>query len=190
MVKAMEMMDVIKKRMSIRSYKDQPLSEETIKNIMEAAKYAPSARNLMQLEYRVITNQNLIKKISDRIGAALTKEMAANPPRPGSPPRPPMPDRPHFFYQAPLLVLVTGPKDNPWSESDAALAVENIMIYATSQGLGTCFIGMAKLVEKDPELLQELHIDKNRKIAAAVICGYPNEKPEPKEKQLNAEYFK
>ena len=58
-----------------------------------------------------------------------------------------MPARPSFFYNAPLLLLITGPKENPWSDSDAALAVQNVMLFATSIGLGTCFIGMARLIE-------------------------------------------
>ena len=63
------------------------------------------------------------------------------------------------------------------------------MLYATSIGLGSCFIGMARLIEKDENLLKELHVTGNMMIAAAVICGYPDEEPEPKEKKLTVEYF-
>jgi nitroreductase len=181
------MMDIIKKRISIRSYLDQALPQAVIDSIMEAAKNAPTGRNAQQLEFKVITNQSLSQKLSDNVMLALQKEMAALPKRP---PGPPPPARPHLFYAAPLLIIVTGPKDNPWIESDAALAVQNIMLYAASINLGSCFIGMAKLIEKDPAMLKELHIADNFKIAAAVIVGYPNEKPAPKEKFLKAEYFK
>ena len=85
--------------------------------------------------------------------------------------------RPNSFYNAPLVIIIVGPKENRWIDSDAALAVQNIMLYATSIGLGTCFIGMARYIEKDERLLQELHISKDRKIAAAVICGYAYENP-------------
>lgn len=172
-------MDIIKKRRSIRVYKNKPLPKDTIDSILEAARYAPSARNLQQLEYKVITNKNLIKKISDRIIAIIKKE---------SPPVQ-MRDRPNLFYDAPLLIIVTGPKENEWTYSDAALAVQNIMLYATSINLGSCFIGMTKFMEKDKELMHELNIADNRKIAAAVICGYADEKPPEKEKRMNAEFF-
>jgi nitroreductase len=177
-------MDIIKKRISTRAYKDQPLSGEVIHSILEAARYAPTARNLQQLEYKVITNKDLIKKLSDGIAAVLRQEHASFPARPG------YPARPNFFYNAPLVIIITGPKNNTWIYSDAALAVQNIMLYATSIGLGTCFIGMARLIEKDNELLKQLHISEDSIIAAAVICGYADEKPAEKEKKMNAEFFK
>jgi nitroreductase len=180
-------MDIIKKRMSIRAYQEKALPDNILNSILEAAKNAPTARNTQQLEYKVITNRELTKKLSDRILVVLQKEMAAMPNRP---PMPPMPARPNLFYNAPLLIIITGPKDNGWIDSDAALAVQNIMLYATSLDLGSCFIGMARLLEKDAEMLKELHIADNQKIAASVVVGYPDEKPAPKEKTLKVEFFK
>jgi len=55
--------------------------------------------------------------------------------------------------------------------------------------LGTCFIGMTRFIERDEKMLRELHISDDRKIAAAVICGYPDEKPAEKEKKMNVEFF-
>jgi len=175
------LMEIIKKRKSIRAYKGEPLSKDVVATILEAGKYAPTARNMQQLEYKVITNKSLISKLSEGIAAALKKEA----PSMKAPPN----FRPNFFYNAPLLIIITGPKENHWSMGDAALAVQNIMLYATSIGLGSCFIGMARLIEKDDNLLKELHISEDRMIAAAVICGYADEEPEPKEKRLTAEYF-
>ncbi len=185
-----QIMDIIKKRMSIRAYQDKAIPDDILMSVMEAARNAPTARNLQQLEYRVVINKNLSQKMSDRIGSALAKEMAANPPKRGSPPPPPMPARPHFFYNAPVVVIITGPKDNSWIDTDAALAAQNIMLYATSVGLGSCFIGMARFLEKDSEILKELHITQGHRISACIICGYPDENPMPKEKTLKAEYFR
>jgi nitroreductase len=174
-----QIIDVIKRRRSIRAYETRSLPRETVISILEAAKYAPTARNLQQLEYKVITNKDLIKKISDRITVIVKREH----------PSFKMRDQHDFFYDAPLLIIITGPKDNAWIYSDAALAVQNIMLYATSIGLGTCFIGMARFIEKDEGLMHELNISNDRKIAAAVICGYPNEKPAEKERKLTVEFF-
>ena len=181
-------MDIIKKRMSIRAYSDQTLSDDTINSILEAARCAPSARNLQQLEYKVITNKALIRKISDTIRTVLKSNMASVPPRPGDPP--PLPLRPDNYYNAPLLIIITGPRENSWIENDAGIAAQNIMLYATSINLGSCFIGMTRLIEKDPEMLRELHITEDKKIAGAVVCGYSKEKPTVKEKHLKAEFFK
>jgi nitroreductase len=174
-------MEIIKKRKSIRAYKDKPLLKNVVNAILEAARYAPTARNLQELEYKVITSKAMISKLSEGIGNALK---SGGPPLKGPPP-----GRPSVFHDAPLLIIITAPKENMFSASDAALAVQNIMLYATSIDLGSCFIGMAKLIERDKNLLKALHIADDKNIAAAVICGYADEKPEPKEKKLNAEFF-
>jgi nitroreductase len=174
-------LDIIKKRVSVRAYQDNALPTETVEAILEAAMYAPSARNLQPLEYRVITNQGLISRLSNGIEAAVRGQGMSPKGLPGR--------RTGFFYGAPLLIIITGPKDNIWSASDAALAVQNIMLYATSIGLGSCFIGMARFIERDEALLQELHITADHHIVAAVICGYPAEQPSPKEKRMSAAFF-
>ena len=175
-----KILDLMKRRMSIRAYQNKALTEDMVKSILEAAQHAPTARNLQQLEYKVITNPDLIRRASDSIAAALKKENRSMQ----------FPARASFFYGAPLLIIIVGPAENPWIYSDAGLAAQNIMLYATSLDLGSCFIGMTRFIEQDPEILKELHISAGYKVAAAVVCGYPAEKPAPKEKKLVAEYFK
>ena len=174
-----QILDIIKRRASIRAYLDKPLPEDIVNSIMEAARYTPTARNMQELEYKVITNKALIQKASDTIAAAMTAQGRPVQPR----------HKPSFFYGAPLLIIIAGPRDNYWVNTDAALAVQSIMLYATSLNLGSCFIGMARLIENDPKMIEELHIAADMRIAAAVICGYPNEKPAPVEKNLNVEFF-
>jgi hypothetical protein len=48
---------------------------------------------------------------------------------------------------------------------------------------------MAKLIEKDKNLLKMINIPDNMTLVAAVICGYPAEDPAPREKKFNAQYF-
>jgi nitroreductase len=170
-------LDIMKKRVSVRTYQDKSVPDELIHSLLEAARYSPSARNLQQLEYKVITNRSLITRISDSIAAVLERENSS------------FPRRVNYFYEAPLLIVVTGPQENAWIFSDAGLAAENIMLCATENNLGSCFIGMARLIERDQSLLRELHVSEGHKIAAAVICGYANEKPAIKEKKMKAEYF-
>ncbi len=174
----MDVMEAIRKRRSVRAYKDEPLAKETIDAILEAARYAPTARNAQELEYKVITNRDLMRKISAGISLALRKQNSV------------AKDRPDFFFGAPLLIIIAGPKDNKWVCHDASLAAENIMLYAASINLGTCFIGMVRRIEGDTAVMNELHIADNMAIGAAVICGYPDGTPPEKEKRLSAEFFK
>jgi len=174
-------MEIIKARKSIRAYQDKPLPKKVVKDILEAAKYAPTARNMQELEYKVITSKTLINKLTVGMAAVLQKE--------GLPLKGPPGAKPDFFHAAPLLIIITAPKDNTWASADAGLAVQNIMLYATSIDLGSCFIGMAKIIEHDKALLKLIHIADNMTIVAAVICGYPAEDPSPREKKQTVEFF-
>jgi nitroreductase len=174
-------MDIIRNRRSIRKYQDKPLPEDVVNALLEAAKHAPSARNLQPLEYKVITSKALMAKLSDGLVTVMQNM--------GMPLKGPPDMKPDFFRGAPLLIIVTAPKDSMFGATEAGLAVQNIMLYATSMNLGTCFIGMAREIARDKNLLEMLHIADNMSIAAAVICGYPDESPEPKEKKLKAEFF-
>jgi nitroreductase len=176
------LMEIIRDRRSVRAYQDKPLPQEIVLDILEAARYAPTARNMQELEYKVITNGALIQKLSDGITGVIKKGGVTLK-------RPPTLHA-NYFYQAPLLIIITAPKENSYGNTDSALAVQNIMLYATSIGLGSCFIGMARFIQRDKDLLAELHIAEDRNIVAAVICGYPAEQPAEKEKRMNAEFFK
>jgi nitroreductase len=180
-VKVDNMMDIIKKRRSVRAYQDKPLPKNIIKDILEAARYAPSARNTQPLEYKVITNKALMKKLSESISESLKKE--------GYSLKAPPNIRLNYFHNAPLVIIMTAPKENTWAVSDGAIAVDHIMLYATSIGLGSCFIGMARLIKKSPELMKELNITEDMNIVATVVCGYPDGWPEEKEKNQKAEFF-
>lgn len=175
------LMEIIKKRRSVRAYQDKPLPKKTIGAILDAARYAPSARNLQPLEYKVITNKSLIKKLSDGISEAIKQG--------GFSLKAPPNVRLNYFFNAPLLIIITAPKENTFALSDAALAVQNIMLYATSIGLGSCFIGMARLLMRNESLLKELNLGEDKNIVAAVICGYPDGWPEEKEKRMKVEFF-
>jgi nitroreductase len=176
------LMAIVKKRRSVRAYLNKPLPKKVVADILDAARYAPSARNAQPLEYKVITNRALMDRLSDGIRKAFKSTGH-------TPPGALKTTKYDAFYHAPLLIIITAPKDNTFATSDAALAVQNIMLYATSIGLGSCFIGMARLIMRNENLLKELHISEDKNIVAAVICGYPDGWPEEKEKRLKVEFF-
>lgn len=147
---------------------------------MEAGRYAPTAGNLQQLEYRVVTNKKLLQRMSDIIVGMMRKENPSFQLKEG---------RDSIFYKAPTLIIIIGPKKNEWIGTDAALAIQNIMLYSTSIDLGTCIMGSGKFIERNKEIMNELNIDEDKRIAAMVICGYPDENPPEKEKKLNVKFI-
>ena len=83
--------------------------------------------------------------------------------------------RESVFFNAPLLIVISGPKGYYWLRDDVNLAVENMFLAAHSLGLGSCWIGYAKALNFDQEAKDRLGILKNFEIVAPLIFGYPRE---------------
>ena len=80
-----------------------------------------------------------------------------------------------IYYSAPVIVFVIGPKANAVS---CALACENIMLAATSLGLGSCYVGFGAMVTGNPEIVQTLELAENERIYGPILLGYPKDAPE------------
>ena len=65
----------IKTRRSVREYLDMPLSEETIKKIIDAGRYAPTGLNLQPWRFMVVQNKEMLKKLSDYAKPILVKNL-------------------------------------------------------------------------------------------------------------------
>jgi nitroreductase len=162
-----DIIDVIKNRRSVRSYKDKPISKEIINKLLEAAVLAPNAMNRQELKFIIVTNKDYIKKLSSAVISESKKQMPDWKFRNLEDP---------VYYSAPLLIIILGNKDSNWQMSDAAFAAENMMLYARSLDIGSCFIGFTRMLENN-KIIKELEIPDNYKIMAALVFGYTNEWP-------------
>lgn len=79
------------------------------------------------------------------------------------------------YYSAPTILFVIGPTNYSIS---CALACENIMLAATSLGLGSCYVGFGALITHDDELVQVLGLNEDERIYGPILLGYPQEKDE------------
>ena len=61
----MNCIEIIKKRRSVRKYSGVPVTREEIESIIEAARYAPTARGVQPWEFIVVTNTDILKKIAE-----------------------------------------------------------------------------------------------------------------------------
>ncbi|TLN14528.1 nitroreductase, partial [bacterium] len=68
MVSALSVLDVIKARGSIRSYKDKPIPKQALLDILEAARMAQSAANRQPWEFIVVTDPAIKKKLVQAVG--------------------------------------------------------------------------------------------------------------------------
>ena len=119
----MDFYDVIEKRRSIRSYKSDPVPEESLKRIARAVQLAPSACNMQPCKVKVVTNPELRAKIA----ANYTQEWLAEAPA--------------------IAVVLANSKQcwkrfegNPIVDVDTGIFMEHLVLAATAEGLGSCWI--------------------------------------------------
>jgi nitroreductase len=162
----MDVYEAIKKRRSIRRFKDKAVPYEALEKCIDAARLAPSGRNQQVSEYIVINDAEVLPGIFENIGGS-----ARLPPDKGGPTASQKP-------KAYIIVLINKDREGDANRRrisyyDVGLAAENIILTALEQGLGACPILMFH--EADLKLL--LEIPEGYDIALVITMGYPDESP-------------
>jgi len=178
MVVSMDIFECINGRRSVRSYLPKPVEEEKIERLLCAGAMAPSAMNRQPCRFTVVEDKSIIGVLSDKtkknlgvLGFGLdAAEMLKV-------------KEDVIFYNAPLLIVVSAPKDDKWSKVDSALAAQNMMLAGYALGLGSCFIGFALALNNDKQALKELAILDGFEIIVPLIFGYPAGKLGVKERK-------
>ncbi|GBF35213.1 nitroreductase family protein [Desulfocucumis palustris] len=159
----MEFIDVVKKRRSIRAYKPDPVELEKISAILEAARQAPSWKNLQCWRFMVIGSREKREAITT----------AFSPQNPGA----------KALVQAPvIIVLCANPVESEnWQNKDfymldAGLAMEHLVLAATDQGLATCWQGLYD----EGKLREVLGVPGEFRIVALTPLGYPAQERDPR----------
>ena len=80
-----------------------------------------------------------------------------------------------IYYNAPVIIFVIGPATG--GAISCALACENMMIAATSFGLGSCYTGFGAMVNGNPEVVKTLELSENEQIYGPILIGYPKNNP-------------
>lgn len=149
----MSIMEIIRKRYSCRSYQEKEIEKDKLDKIFEAARLAPSAKNLQDWRYVVVTDK------------AVKKDVAA------------CTNRPQVFEKAGAIIVACSNMNHvmkcgqPVSPIDISISLEHISLQAAELGLGTCWIGSFE-TEKVRELLA---IPNNVSIIELMALGYPAE---------------
>lgn len=167
-----ETIKTILSRRSVRSYDNKPVESDKIELLLECALAAPTARNLQPWYFSVVSNRDLLSRIS-AANKQIMSEMADDFARQAA-------SAPNFdsFRGAPLVIFVSGRKDAPLASADCANAVENMAIAANSLGLGSCYLAGFKLALEAPggeSLIDELQIPAGYAPLFALAVGYGNE---------------
>ncbi len=157
----MDVFEAIKERRSIRKYKKEPISDDLVLKVIEAAIWAPSSKNRQPWEFIIIRNEDTKRKLAELAPFG------------------------RFIAEAPVVIaVVTDPRKSPaFHMVDGACAVQNLLLAAHALGLGTCWIGTM-----DRERAKEiLGIPKDLHLLTVIPLGYPDERPKaPHRKPLES----
>lgn len=176
-----DVIEIIKTRRSVREYKEDQVSDEDIKFLIDCAKYAPSGFNMQPWSFLVIKNKDVMRKISEQGKKSIIPllEPVKNISKKAA-------DFLVFlktkgtdmFYNSPVLIIILGNKSAMTADWDCAMAAQNMMLAAHSRGIGSCWIGGVLPALMDEGFLKELGAPDGYKAVAPLIFGYPKGKTE------------
>ncbi|MGC8686706.1 MAG: nitroreductase family protein [Thermoplasmata archaeon] len=150
--------DLIFKRRSIRSFKNDAVPDDILYQIIRVAQYAPSSWNRQPWKFIIIKEKEKLKRISEYLPYG------------------------KFLPKAPMAIaIISSEKESDLWLVDGSIATENLMLAAEYYGLGTCWIADSDNLEikKILELPEEYHI------ITITPLGYPDSRPKaPKRKSI------
>ena len=170
-----ETLRTILERRSVKKYKPDPVAKDLIEQVVEAGTFAATGRNLQSPIIIAVTN----KAVRDELSRINAEVMGAS----GDP-----------FYGAPCVLVVLADKSVSRNYIyDGSLVMGNLMLAATSLGLGSCWIHRAKETFELPEgkaLLKKLGIDGDFEGIGNCVIGYADgEIPTAKPRKDNWVYY-
>ncbi len=148
----MEVMKAIRERRSTRRFKKEPVPDEFITRVLEAARLAPSGSNRQPWHFIVIRDA----ETKSRMGLHKWAE------------------------EAPVMIVCCiDPEEGRWYIVDGSIAFEHMVLEATSLGLGTCWMGRLyeNLGETDERIKGVLGIPDHMRVLAVTPLGYSDETP-------------
>jgi len=155
----MNIEEAIYKRRTIRRYKQDPISIETLKKLIDYARVAPMARNVQGLEFVIVENSEIREKLFKLIKFSGSLPEDKRTPEPGREPT------------AYIIVLVNTEIKPSFFDFDVGAAVENILLGAVKYGIGSCWMANIK-VRKIKSLLE---VPDQYQVKHVISLGYPDE---------------
>lgn len=153
--------DLMKKRRSIRSYRDKPLSESDTRTLLSAALLSPSSRSIRPWQFVLVDDKDTLLYLSRaKHGAKMIAEAA-------------------------LAIVIVGDTSasDVWVE-DCSIAASNILLAATDCGLGACWVQIrnrhhSEEVSANDYVARRLSIPDSFAVEAIIAVGHPGEDPPP-----------
>lgn len=155
----MDVYSAMRERRSVRAYRPDPVPEEALRRMLEAARLAPSAKNLQPWKLVVVRDPERRRRLAE---AAYGQD---------------------FVAEAPVVIAAVALDPErvmrcgvPSYAVDVAIAVDHLTLAAVQEGLGTCWIGSFS----QEEVRRVLGVPERYRVVALLPVGYPADEPLPK----------
>ncbi|GJQ59643.1 MAG: nitroreductase [Candidatus Scalindua sp. AMX11] len=169
----MSVYETVIRRRTIRRFKQTPLSDDLLKRIVNAGRLAPSSANLQPIEYVVIDKPPFVEKVFATLKWAGYISPEGDPP---------LGERPVAY----LAILINNKKSSGCCQRDAAAAIENMILVALEEDVGSCWLGSI-----DRDTLQNiLKLPEYIIIDSVLALGYSNETPAIERLEDSVKYWK
>ena len=158
-------LELIRKRRTIRKFTDEAVSNKTLDALLDAASVAPSRLNRRPLYYLVIRDAEVKKELAEALRV-----------------------RPYIEQASVVIAICADPRISTTWELDGSAAIENMLLAASSLGLGAAWVGSkgSELWDGTVEALRQIAgLPEGIEVVSLVCVGYPDEEKrayEPGEK--------
>jgi nitroreductase len=154
----MDFQELIRVRRSIRGYKPDPISDDVLHRVLGAGRVAPTAANLQPFHLILVTDA----EVRERMKAVYARD---------------------WFHTAPAILVGCAEPAKAWKRSDGvnaaevdlAIVMDHIILAATEEGLGTCWV----LAFDEAKAKELLGVPAEVRVIAMTPLGYPNAEPRP-----------
>jgi nitroreductase len=164
--------DLVRKRRSIHYYTDEPVTQEAINYIIDAARWAPSAGNSQPTRFIIVKDEHIKEKIWES-----TKNLENISPQ-------------NFIKKAPINIVVVTDKtaykgkqaelrSDLFSIQDSSAAIMNLLLAAADLGMGACWVGLFR----EDKLREVFNLPSNLLPVAIVPFGHTNSKEKPRKRK-------
>jgi nitroreductase len=163
-----QIVNAIRNRRSVRMYKKNQITEETLQIILDAGLWAPSGHNAQPWHITVIQDEQFINQMSDISIQDMAQSSLQWVARMGKRGR-------NIFHNAPTVLIVSGDeKDEELLNlcADCSAAIQNILLTAESLDIGSCWIGLVRFFFSHEEEVKKLQLPEGYKPLYAVCLGY------------------
>ena len=169
----------LRRRRSVRRYKDEPVPKDEMLRLLDIARFAPSGHNSQGISYLVVEGRENLTSLS-KIVVEWMREVMKLSPEMGE--RFNMPaiilahetgeDR--ILRGAPHIIVAHAPEELIAGPVSTVLSLEYVELYAPALGIGTCWAGYTQICARQfPAFSQFLKIPARRRITGILMAGYP-----------------